>query len=142
MSQTTVRTVKHTTVRAALLSLCCHLKIIYLLSEKDRILLISGCYLSRPFYSSLFIPIQIYISLFKTNTYTHKQTHTKTHTHIALSTVLKGDPIKRKLMEAMTIRESTSYAMARVHHALKKVAVYLVSLCHVDPVAQRLSSSR
>lgn len=73
-------------------------------------------------------------------THIHQPTHT--HAHTALSTVLKGDPIKRKLMEAMTIRESTSYAMARVHHALKKVAVYLVSLCHVDPVAQRLSSSR
>ena len=98
-----------------------------------------------------------------THTHTHKHTHAHTHIHTqhthtrthpsqplthtlthvtALAAILKVDPIKRKLMEAMTIRESTSYAMARVHHALKKVAVYLVSLCHVDPVAQRLSSSR
>jgi hypothetical protein len=91
-------------------------------------------------------------SLTLTHTITHTHTHTPSHpshplthtmTHItALAAILKVDPIKRKLMEAMTIRESTSYAMARVHHALKKVAVNLVSLCHVDPVAQRLSSSR
>ena len=45
-------------------------------------------------------------------------------------------------MEAMTMRESSSYAMTRVHISLQKVAIYLVSLCHVDPASQRLSSSR
>lgn len=45
-------------------------------------------------------------------------------------------------MEAMTIRESSSYAMTRVHNSLKKVAVFLVYLCHVDPAVHRLNQSR
>ena len=61
---------------------------------------------------------------------------------LALDELLSKDSQKRRLMESMTVRESASYAMARVHSSLKKVAVYLVSLCHVDPAAQRLTSSR
>jgi hypothetical protein len=62
--------------------------------------------------------------------------------YAALYEVLKKDPAKRKLMEAMTIRESSSYAMTRVHNSLKKVAVFLVYLCHVDPAVHRLNQSR
>jgi hypothetical protein len=48
-----------------------------------------------------------------------------------------SDPVKRKLMEAMTIRESSCYALSRVHSSLKKVLFSLVSLCHVDSASSR-----
>ena len=60
----------------------------------------------------------------------------------ALDDLMCKDSVKRRHMEAMTMRESCSYTMTRVHISLQKVAVHLVSLCHVDPASQRLSTSR
>jgi hypothetical protein len=47
------------------------------------------------------------------------------------------DPVKRKLMEAMTMRESSCYALSRVHSSLKMVLICLVKLCHVDSPSSR-----
>jgi hypothetical protein len=37
-----------------------------------------------------------------------------------------------KVAEALTLRESTSHAMVRVHGNLRSVAAYLARLCHID----------
>ena len=58
---------------------------------------------------------------------------------MALMAAVKVDPNKRRWSEALTLRESTSIAMVRVHGNLRQVASYLARLCHTEPTSVRLS---
>ena len=58
---------------------------------------------------------------------------------MALVAAVKVDPNKRKWSEALTLRESTSTAMVRVHSNLRLVAGYLARLCHTEPNTVRLT---